>query len=448
MITRQIANERGALAVIALLLFAPAVSGCGGGPRLDGAVAGPRSADRVEKVETVKPVRRTIVRSVEQPGSIEPIEQTAIHAKISGYVEKWLVDIGASVKKGDPLAILSDPEIDGDFDEKSALVGEAKAKVEQAKANQAVAAANVASAVADLDLARAGARRADADIRRWSAELKRVNQLFGEHTLTGTLLDETKSKLAAAESTRDEVGAGIKSAEATVKRVEAAVLKAETDTKAAEASLAVAVAIAAKAKVFRGYETLVAPFDGIITERNVDLGDLTTAGPSGEPLFKIARADLVRVVVGVPEIDAPWVNPHDSATVRAPAIPGKAFAGKVARTSWRVDPIDRTLRVEIELPVAETGLRPGLYAKALIALEEHNDAVVIPRQAVIHIDNASFCLIAGDGVARRVDVKTGFEDAEGVEISQGLSGNEDVIISSQASIRAGSKVIAVPKGGL
>ena len=115
------------------------------------------------------------------------------------------------------LAVLSVPELDAEAEQKQAAVEEAQAKLAQAKASEEVAQANLASAQAKLLEVQAGTKRAEADLARWQAEFRRVEQLFNEHALTGSLLDETRSKLKPSESTHDEVHAQVKTAEVAVR---------------------------------------------------------------------------------------------------------------------------------------------------------------------------------------------------------------------------------------
>ena len=201
------------IGLAALVCLATTSSGCGQGP---GVKADHSTAAAVTRVEVVQPGRATIRRSTEEPGQIEAYEVTPIYAKVSGYVQKWDVDIGAKVQKGQVLAVLSVPELDAEAEQKMATVEEAEAKLAQAKASEEVAQANLASAQAKRTEVQAGTRRADADLARWQAEFKRVEQLHTERALTGSLLDETRSKLSSAESSREEVYAQVKTAEIAV----------------------------------------------------------------------------------------------------------------------------------------------------------------------------------------------------------------------------------------
>jgi HlyD family secretion protein len=147
-----------------------------------------QSAQGMTTVEVVRPQRRTVRRTVGEPGQLEAYEITPINAKVSGYVRRWTVDIGTKVKRGQMLAILSVPELDAEAEQKQAMVEESQANLAQMKASEKVAQANLASAEVKLEEVQAGIKRVDADLSRWQAEYGRVEQLFNERAQTGTLL--------------------------------------------------------------------------------------------------------------------------------------------------------------------------------------------------------------------------------------------------------------------
>ena len=228
---------RNPIGLAALVALATTTAGCGQAAAVK---ADHTTGPAITRVEVVKPVRATIRRSTEEPGQIEAYEVTPIYAKVSGYVQKWNVDIGAKVVKGQVLAVLSVPELDAEAEQKMATVEETEAKLAQAKASEEVAQANLASAQAKLTEVQAGTKRADADLARWQAEFKRVEQLHNERALTGSLLDETRSKLRSSESSREEVYAQVKTAEVAVRQGQAMLDKARSDVTAAAATIKVA----------------------------------------------------------------------------------------------------------------------------------------------------------------------------------------------------------------
>ena len=424
-----------------LVVFAATTAGCGQ-PR-------PPSADSpaqgVTRVEVVRPQRQTIRRSTEQPGQIEAYEMTAIYAKVSGYVQNWYVDIGSKVKKAQVLATLSDPELDAEAEQKQAVVEETEAKLAQAKASQEVAQANLAGARTKLTEVQAGLKRVDADLARWQAEFKRVEQLVGERAVAPSLLDETRSKVRSSESSREEGYAQVKTAEVAVLQGQAMLAKARSDVIAAAATIKVARFDAQRIQAMRGYTSIVAPYDGVVTRRNVDVGDLTNPGTGGQPLFTVVRDDLVRITVSVPEMFAIEVEPGDRALIHLQAIAGKDVEGKVTRTSWTLDAKNRTLRTEIDLPNANGRLRPGLYANATIVVAEHADVLTIPTTAVVHDGGNDFCIIVANGKAVRQKIQPGLADATLLEIVAGLEGTEDVVKANVSSLVDGQTVeIAQP----
>ena len=131
------------------------------------------------------------------------------------------------------------------------------------------------------------------------------------------------------------------------------------------------------------YTKIEAPFDGIVTQRNVDTGDLTQPGADRPPLFVVARSDIVTIRVNVPETFAAEVNPGDRATVRLQAMNGKIVEGKVTRISWALDPKTRTLRVEIDIPNPGGRLPPGPLRLRDVIAEEHRDVLTVPVTAVV-----------------------------------------------------------------
>lgn len=429
----------------ALAAVATAVAGC---DRTPSARADRAAGPVVTRVEVVKPERANVRRTTEQPGQIEAYEVTPLFAKVSGYVQSWNVDIGARVRRGQPLAVLSVPELDAEAEQKQAAVEEAEAGRAQSKASEEVAAASLATAKARLAEARAGTRRAAADVARWQAEFRRVEQLFHERAQTGSLLDETRSKLRAAEAARDEVDAQVKTAEAAVRQGEAMLDKARADVTASAATVKHAGADAVRVRALRAYETIAAPYDGVVTGREVDVGDLTTPGTQGRPLFVVARDDRVRIVVAVPEMFATDVEPGDRATIRLQAAPGKDFQGKVTRTSWTLDTRSRTLRTEIDVPNPKGTLRPGLYAQATIVVEEHADALTVPASAVVRDGSRAYCVVVADGKAVRRPVTLGLEDGTRAEILSGLRGDQRVVKAYAASLADGQAVEVIAPAAL
>ena len=396
------------------------------------------------KVEVVRPARQPIRRVVEQPGQIEAAEIAPLHAKLSGYARDIAVDIGDRVKKGQALTTLSVPELEADVTEKRALIDQAAARRGQAEAAVRVALASAASAEAKLAGARTETRGAEADAARWRSEFARTQQLASERAVTSSVLDEARSKLSASESALETVRAGVTSAEATLAESKALVEKARADVAAGRAGVEVARAEAKHAEVMLGYATIEAPFDGVITRRNVDTGHLTVTGPQGDPLFVVARTDVVTVVVGVPEVVAPAVKLGAAATVRVQVLADRKVDAKVSRTSYVLDEATRTLRAEIDVPNPDGTLRPGLYAYVTIVVEDHPDALTVPVSALFREGVQTYCVKVVDGRAARQAVGVGISDGTRTEIRSGLNGDESIVRSGAASLAERQPVEGMP----
>ncbi len=422
------------LAVLATM--AAAVAGCERSP--EPKAAHPPQA--VMRIDVVRPERQTVRRSVGEPGQLVASEATPMFARIPGYVRAVSVDIGSQVKKGQVLAELRVPELEADARQKRAAIEQSLAKKAQAESAVRVAQSAIVGAEARRTAVRAGTGRAEAELARWQSEAGRVAQLVSDRAVSGSLLDETRSKLRSSESSRDEVQAQVLTAEAVVAEGRAALDQARSDVLAAAATVEVAREEALRAEALLAYAKIEAPFDGVVTHRDVDTGHLTRPGSDGAPLFVVARIDPVTIAVDVPESFATEVNPGDRASVRLQAMKGRIVEGRVTRTAWALDPKTRTIRAEIDLPNPGGLLRPGLYAYATVVVEEHPDVMTIPATAVIPEKDRASCFIVAGGKAVRRAIRTGLGDGKIIEVVSGLDGGEAVVKVGSPSLVDGQPV--------
>jgi RND family efflux transporter MFP subunit len=184
------------------------------------------------------------------------------------------------------------------------------------------------------------------------------------------------------------------------------------------------------------YATIEAPFDGLVTSRAIDPGDMVyeASSPKGgdQPLLRVAKVDVIRVKTYVPERESAWVDVGDAATVAFVALSGTPFAGEVARVSGVLDPGTRTMLVEIDLPNDAGRIRPGYYGQARIVLERRQRALALPATAVrTDGERPAVFVIGQSGAVRRVEVETGVTDAGWVEIVSGLAGTESVATGAE-----------------
>ncbi len=371
----------------------------------------------VAALSIVKPEKKVVTRKVEQPGTVQASEETVLYPKIAGFVSVFavdpnqppsdvanrMIDIGSKVKKDQILAELSVPELDEEFKQKEAVVKQLEAEVVQSRKALAAAAAGVVASQAKVTEARAGLTRAQAIYERWQSEVDRVNRLVKSGVIDTQTRDETLNQFKGAEAGRHEADAKVASADAAVLKAQADHDKAMADVTATEAKADVAKADVRRINALRNYTRIKAPFDGVITHRAANTGDFLTADGK-HSLFTVARMDPVRVVINVPEADSGLITIGQEVQITIQTIAGPALLGKVARTSWSLEPGSRTLRVEADLPNAENRLRPGMYVYARLGAALPSDWS-LPAAAIAKINEEPVAYLAENGKAVRVSVQ-------------------------------------------
>jgi RND family efflux transporter MFP subunit len=389
------------------------VAGCQGPPAADGAAAEEPDAGP-PKVTVVKPERKAIRRLVKRPGyNIQAYQSTPLYAKISGYVGKWdpRYDIGRAVRRGEVLAELSVPEMDVEVQQKEATVLQVQAEIQQARAE---------------------VLRAQAEYDRTKSQSERLTQVGRTGVVTKEVVDEARLSFEAAA---------------------AGVAKAQADVKVAEARLQVARKAHEYAQTLLQYTQIRAPFDGVITQRKINDGDFVQppVGTKPDALFVVDQVDPVRVFVNVPEQEAVWVRDGAAVSVRSPGLPGEEFQGTVARNSQSLNPTNRTLRTEIDLPNPERKLLPGMYVDVTIVVE-HRDVWALPESAVVVTEEGqTFCYLLKGDKAVRTAVRVGLTGDRLIEVLKmqkpgkgsawdDFTGEEDVITSNPGTLTDGQVV--------
>src|SRR3954468_18844772 len=317
-------------ALVVGFLFAG--SGCRRQTTEAASTAGQSTAAAIDRVTAGKPVRKTLKLVTTQPGRIEAFEEAPLFPKLAGFVQKVLVDIGDSVKKDQLLIKLSIPEMLDEVKQMEALVAQADAEGRQADAAVKAAKAMAGTAEAKVAQAMAGIGRASGEYERWKAEHARMTDLAGQGSVTQKLVDEALNQLRSADAARQEATANVKSAEAALRAAKANVQKSQADLVAAAAREKVAAANLAHTKTMLAYAEIKAPFNGVVTRRNVDIGHYVhpIMGGVTEPLLVVAQTERVRVFVDVPEMEAPLVDAGDkpdSAVVRVQSLFEKGIDG-------------------------------------------------------------------------------------------------------------------------
>ncbi|SOT45813.1 efflux RND transporter periplasmic adaptor subunit [Burkholderia cenocepacia] len=367
---------------LAAVALAAALLALGIVPRIDARAAqrAQVAAQQALPVSVVVPGAAPADQTLTLPGSVMPYADASIYARTSGYIAHWSADLGARVKAGQTLAQISAPDLD--------------AQLRQARADEA-------SAQANYDYAKSTAQR-------WQDMLK------------------TQS-----------------------------VSQQDTDTKVADMNAKRAMLASAQANVAHlaelvSYESVTAPFDGVITARNVDVGTLVTAGGTpGSPglsgeLFHLEQTNTLRVFVDVPQDSATGVSAGTSVYLTTPQYPGRRFAAQVARSAGAIDPVTRTLRVEIDVDNRDGALMPGAYAQAHLVVPSAAPALDLPVSALLFRPNGvQVATVGANGRTALKTVQIGRDFGTRVEIVAGLAAADRVIDNPGDAITAGEAVKVV-----
>jgi HlyD family secretion protein len=413
----------------------------------DGSAPAASSDPQVEPtyVNVIHPHTGGIRRVTNQPATVNAFDYAKLYAKISGYLAEQSVDIGDRVKKGQVLAVIDDPEVVEEADRAAAQLKLAKAQLLQAQAR-------IRSAEAGRESAAAYVEQSKTDIEKYASELRyressytRMASLYKQKAVDAKLVDEETERRDAAQAALHSAEAAVVASQAQLAEAAAKVEQAKADSEAAKQNVEVDDSNLAKAQVFVNYTKIVAPFDGVITHRNFHVGDLIQAGNQSEkiPLLRVARTDLMRVVVLVPDNDSPFTDPSDPAVLTISTLGNRQFSGKVARVSDSLEVDSRTMRTEIDLPNSTNVLREGMYGTVEISLSPATNNLTIPSNCLVGEveSNKASVYVVREGRAHRVPVKIGTDNGVEVEIVSGLHSNDEVVTTHGGTLAEGQPVV-------
>lgn len=374
----------------AALASSLAVSGCSASLQRSSASAAVSQTPPPTPVDTVRVISRRLDMTISLPGELQPYEEVRVFPKVSGFV-KWIgVDRGSVVKKGELIAVLEAPEI-------VAQKAEAQAKVFSAE-NQRIAGE-----------------------ARLAADQSTYERLMAASKTPGVISDE---ELETAE----------KAAEADRARV----ISLRNTADAARANLR-------SAAEMESYLRITAPFDGIVTKRNVHPGALV--GPGGgsgsQPsMLRIEQIAHLRLVVAIPEIYVAGVQQGAKVSFTVPAFPGRTFSGTVARLADSMDVATRTMPVEMDVWNPSGELHSGMFPEVLWPVHRLQPTLFVPQSAVGRNMDQSYVIRIVDGHAEQVSVKTGGAVNNLTEIFGQLSAGDEVALQATDDLRSGTAVSA------
>jgi membrane fusion protein, multidrug efflux system len=340
-----------------------------------------------QTVEVAQVISKPLERKSRLPGELLPYQQVAIFGRVAGFVEDVPVDRGSRVRKGDLLVTLSAPEL-------SAQLAEAEAKVLVVESEKAEADAKIQAAESTLARLRAASATPGAIAEN---DVVQADKALQAERMRRTALDE-----------------------------------------AAGAARAASAAI----RDLQSYLRLTAPFDGIITERNIHPGALVgpVGGVASAPLLKLEQTDRLRLVIAVPEAEAALIRQGERLTFNLPAYPGQSFEGTVARWSSSLDPKTRTMPVELDVANPQGLLSPGMYPEVLWHVRRREPSLMLPPSSIVTTTERTFVIRVRDGRAQWVDVSRGYVVGDLVEVFGALRPGDEVLRRGSDEIRDGASL--------
>jgi RND family efflux transporter MFP subunit len=323
------------------------------------------------------------------PGTTEAFAQANIYARASGYISRREVDIGSQVKAGQLLVEITARELEDQIAQAEGTLTQLQAALQQAKANR--------------DLAQV----------TWD----RDNPLVQKGWVTPQQGDTDRLNLQAQQ---------------------AAVAVAQANVTAQTAQLQVL-------NQQKSYQSVVAPFDGVITQRNVDIGSLVQAdATTGTFLFTLMQSDMIRIQLYVPQDEAFGLAPGVEAVVHVPEMPGRNFLGTVTRLANALQPGTRTLLTEIDVPNPDHALTAGTYCTVELRIPRKTPSLIVPSEAIIFNRNGLSVAVVEDGVARIRAVTVVRDFGTTVEVSAGVKDGDQVILNPPVDLTDGHKVTVRP----
>jgi RND family efflux transporter MFP subunit len=358
--------------------------------------------EALPRVEVVQVVRAPHDSQLELPGSIQAITEAPILARADGYLRRRMVDIGDRVRTGQPVAEIEAPETDE--------------QVHQAKANLLQAQAELDEALANYEQGKSAMQLARVTAQRW-------NNLV--------------AKGAVSKQENDQYQTQYQTQAASLQSLEKAIAARRSNVAAAEAAVA-------RLDKVQEYRIVKAPFDGVITLRNVDVGALVNAGNT--LLFRIAQTGTLRTYVNVPQANASSIKAGQLARLSVSNLPGREFPGTVARTANSLDPTSRTLLVEVHVPNAEGLLLPGMYAQVDLSYARAHPPLLVPSDALVtRGDGPVVALVRPDHTVHMANIDVGRDYGDRLEVLGGLQEGDTIIPNPGDFATEGLKVNPVSK---
>ncbi len=364
---------------------------------------------KIQSVEVIKPQPRPFSAEILISGTALPNQTAMIHAMESGYLSQVNKDIGDKVSKGEKIAVLQNPEIGAFLAEASSAIAIEEATLQTLQSETA---------------------SANADEKTKKSLFDRLNQVFKETPQLTPIAEVEKAEgqyeMAKAKliSIQAKINAQQKKIDGLKKKLEFA-------------------------KTRRNMQSVTAPFSGIVTKRFLDKGSMVQSGisnPSAKAIFEIQDIDPIRLTLPVPESDAASIKKGMEVNITFPELPNKSFQATVSRTSNALDPLSKTMQVEIDVDNADGSIVSGMYAKARLQMASRDNVLSLPITAVKLYQDVPHVLVVEDEIVKRIELRKGLTGKDYFEVLNADINKETmVIIQGKGLVKNGDRVKPVIK---
>ena len=334
------------------------------------------------------------------------------------------------MRTGQLLAEISAPESDQQLSVARQEASEAEQTVTQTRSE-------LGEAQATLEQAESALKQARTNLELARVNLERSKTLVAQGIVSQQDTDDKQAIYDARQADVEAAQANIRARQAAIKAQQSAIDSKQSGFKARQANVQRLVEM-------HSFQKVIAPYDGIITARNIEVGVLISANgatPNGNGLYRIAKMDTIRVFINVPQTYVAAMQKGLPAEVHVKELPQKVFIGNVIGTSHSIDPATRTLMVEVRVPNPTQQLLPGMYAQVKFALPSSQDAVVIPVTAlVVNAEGTQVLTLRPDQTVHVLKIEVGRDYGKEIEVIGGLQGDESVITNPSDTLHEGTRV--------
>jgi RNA polymerase sigma factor (sigma-70 family) len=383
------------------------------------------AAGKTFTVQVIKPKPGGLERTCERGATIAAFESVDVVPQVSGVLNVVMVDIGSRVKKWDALAVIEAPDLAKDQELAKIALELARAKVEQQEAKVETAKMEVLAAEATIKARQAELVSSKSNQNYRGKVLERMKKLQQSNAVPREEVDSEMAKYEAALAGTIAAEAALEKAKAEKNQTLSRVRLAETALKLDQLQVRSAQVSLEKAELVVNHTRLTAPFDGVITMRDLAAGDVISA-KNPRAVLKINRTDKMRLIVNVAETDAVFVHPGMPVSLEIDTLGNQKFSGlTVSRMASFLDRKTGTMRVEVDVPNPKGQLMEGMFGRASIKLGiTHPKALSVPRSCIV--DPGVF--VVKDGKARFVPVRFGASHGGRIEVLSGLNADDDVVL--------------------